>query len=77
VFDALARTFGVPREQLEGAADLGGWAARAAMAPAPVFRAEQDAAQVVSQHLDVLADALQSPGGEARDEVDDLFLGGR
>jgi hypothetical protein len=25
----------------------------------------------------VLADALAAPGGEARDEVDDLFLGGR
>jgi hypothetical protein len=77
VFDALARLFGVPRDQLEGAGDLGGWTARAAMASAPVFRAEEDAARAVSQHLDVLADALQAPGGETRDEVDDLFLGGR
>ena len=31
----------------------------------------------VRRHLDVLADALEAPGGEGRDEVDDLFLGGR
>lgn len=77
VFDALARVFGVPRDQLEGAGDLSGWGPSTAMASGPVFRADEDAAQAVSRHLDVLADALEAPGGEGRDEVDDLFLGGR
>ena len=71
------RLFAVPREQLEAAGDLGGWAPRAAMASGPMFRAEDDAARAVSEHLDVLADALNARGGEARDEVDDLFLAGR
>lgn len=77
VFDALSRIFGVPSDELEGAGLFSGWASRPAMAASPVFRADEDAAQAVSHHLDVLADALQAPGGEARDEVDDLFLGGR
>ena len=77
VFDALARLFDVPRDQLEGAADLGSWGAGSAPAAAPVFRAEDDAAEAVAPHLELLAEALATPGGEARDEVDDLFLGGR
>jgi len=77
VFDALARLFAVPRDQLEGAGDLGGWAPRAATASGPLFRAQEDAALAVSEHLDVLADALSARGGDARDEVDDLFLAGR
>jgi hypothetical protein len=76
VFDALARVFRVPREQLEGAADMSGWARRVP-APTPVFRADKDAAMDVSRHLEVLADALEAPGVGGRDEVDDLFLGGR
>jgi len=76
---ALARLFRVPRDQLEGAADIGGWRAMptAMASPAPVFRADDEAADAVSRHLEVLADALDAPGAEARDEVDDLFLGGR
>jgi hypothetical protein len=31
----------------------------------------------VSRHLEILAEALEAPGGAGRDEVDDLFLGGR
>lgn len=77
VFDALSRIFGVPRDELEGAGAFSGPGPRAAMAAAPVFRADEDAAQAVSHHLEVLADALQAPGGKGRDEVDDLFLGGR
>ncbi|MDP9385247.1 MAG: helix-turn-helix transcriptional regulator, partial [Actinomycetota bacterium] len=77
VFEALARVFGVPRDELEGAADVGGWGPRVSAAAAPVFRADQDAAEAVASHLEVLADALEAPGGERRDEVDDLFLGGR
>ena len=77
VFNALARVLGVPRDELEGAADFGGQGSMRAMVAAPVFRADEDAAHAVSQHLDVLADALQAPGGAGRDEVDDLFLGGR
>lgn len=73
VFDGLARVFGVPRDQLEGAGDLGGWGP----SPSPVFRADEEAAEMVTQHLEVLADALEAPGGAGRDEVDDLFLGGR
>jgi hypothetical protein len=73
VFDALARVLGVPRSELEGAGDLSGWRAPAA----PVFRADQDAAEAVGPHLELLADALAAPGGAERDEVDDLFLGGR
>jgi hypothetical protein len=77
VFDALANVLGVPRAELESAGDLGGWGRRRAMTAAPVVRADDAAARAVSEHLDVLADALQAPGGPARDEVDELFLGGR
>jgi transcriptional regulator with XRE-family HTH domain len=73
VFAALARVFGVSRDELEAAGDLGGWGPR----PATMFRAEDEAARAVSRHLDILAEALDAPGGEGRDEVDDLFLGGR
>lgn len=77
VFDALARVFEIPRSQLEGAGDLSRWLPAPAPAAAPVFRADKDAAGAVGAHLDVLADALQAPSGAGRDEVDDLFLGGR
>ncbi len=73
VFDALARVLAVPRAELEGAGDLSGWRE----APAPVFRAGEDAAEAISPHLELLGDALAAPGGADRDEVDDLFLGGR
>ncbi|TML06498.1 MAG: helix-turn-helix transcriptional regulator [Actinobacteria bacterium] len=75
VFDALARLFGVPRAELEGAGDVGGWAAPAASAAA--FRASDEAADAAAPHLDLLAKGLSTPGDAARDEVDDLFLGGR
>ena len=77
IFDALARVFEIPRSQLEGAGDLSRWLPIRAPAAAPVFRADKDAAQGVGAQLDMLADALQAPGGAGRDEVDDLFLGGR
>jgi transcriptional regulator with XRE-family HTH domain len=76
VFEALGKVFRLPVSDLEGAADRGTWSVRVANA-APVFRATEDAAARAARHLDVLADALAAPGGEARDEVDDLFLGGR
>jgi hypothetical protein len=75
VFDALARLLGVPRSELEGAGDVGGWAAPGA--PAAAFRASDEAADEAAPHLDLLARGLSTPGGAARDEVDDLFLGGR
>jgi transcriptional regulator with XRE-family HTH domain len=75
VFDALARVFGVPRSELEGAGDVGGWIAPGA--PATAFRASDDAADAAAPHLDLLAKGLTTPGDAARDEVDDLFLGGR
>ena len=75
VFEALGKLFRVPAGDLEGAADRSAWSA--APAAAPMFRADEDAAARVGKHLDALADALAAPGGEARDEVDDLFLGGR
>lgn len=79
VFDALGRIFGLAGSELEGAADAGGWTPvpAPAAAPAPVFRARKDAAKAAGRHLEVIADALAAPGGEPRDEVDDLFLGGR
>jgi transcriptional regulator with XRE-family HTH domain len=77
VFDALGRLFGVSSSELEGAADRGGWRGIAAPRAAAVFRADEDAAASAGRHLDVLADALAAPGGDQRDEVDDLFLGGR
>jgi hypothetical protein len=79
VFDALGRIFGLAGSELEGAADAGSWTPipAPAAAAAPVFRAKRDAAATASRHLEVLADALAAPGGEPRDEVDDLFLGGR
>ena len=73
VLEALARLLGVPLAELEGAGEPSGWGPR----PAPVFRAERDAADAVGRHLELLGDALAAPGGEGRDEVDDLFLGGR
>ena len=76
VFDALARLFRVPRAELEGAGDLGGFGPPA-MAAGAVFRAEEDAAEAVAPHLELLAEALAAPGSEDRDVVDDLFLGGR
>jgi transcriptional regulator with XRE-family HTH domain len=75
VFDALARVFGVPRSELEGAGDVGGWVAPGA--PAAAFRASDEAADAAAPHLDLLAKGLTTPGDAARDEVDDLFLGGR
>jgi transcriptional regulator with XRE-family HTH domain len=75
VFDALARVFGVPCSELEGAGDVGGWAAPGA--PAAAFRASGEAADAAAPHLDLLAKGLTTPGDAARDEVDDLFLGGR
>jgi transcriptional regulator with XRE-family HTH domain len=76
VFEALGKVFRLPGAELEGAADRGTWSIGVAQA-APVFRATEAAAARAERHLDVLADALAAPGGEARDEVDDLFLGGR
>jgi hypothetical protein len=77
VFDALASILRLRRDELEGAGDVTSWHSLRAPAAAPVFRAERAAARDVAEDLDVLADALASPGGEERDEVDDLFLGGR
>ena len=78
VFEALGRVFHVPSDELEGAADRGGWSTIAtAPAAAPVFRADEDAAASASRHLEVLADALAAPGSKQRDAVDELFLGGR
>jgi transcriptional regulator with XRE-family HTH domain len=78
VFDALGRVFRVPSDELQGAADVPGFSRfGVAHAAAPVFRADEDAAAAAGRHLEVLADALAAPGGEPRDEVDDLFLGGR
>jgi hypothetical protein len=78
VFEALGRLFRVPSAELEDAADYGGWSGMpVAQAAAPVFRADESAAASAARHLEVLADALAAPGGEPRDEVDDLFLGGR
>jgi hypothetical protein len=75
VFDALGRVFRLTGSELEGAADAGGWTP--ITAPAPVFRARKDAVDTTGRHLEVIADALAAPGGEPRDEVDELFLGGR
>jgi hypothetical protein len=74
VFDALGRLLRVPREQLEGAADLPAWTAAAA---APVFRASEPPMPAAARSIDLLADALATPGKARRDEVDELFLGGR
>ena len=78
VFDALGKVFRIRAEELEAAADaFASLAAPVAPAGAPVFRADEDAAAAASRHLEVIADALAAPGGADRDEVDDLFLGGR
>ena len=78
VFEALGKVFRVPANELEGAADVGGFSAIVrARAAAPVFRADEDAAAAAGRHLEVIADALAAPGAGPRDEVDDLFLGGR
>lgn len=78
VFEVLGRLFGLAGAELEGAADRSSWTAMPAAAPAaPVFRADEEAAERTARHLDFLADALAAPGGDQRDEVDDLFLGGR
>lgn len=77
VFAALARIFGVTRDELEGAADMSRWAPLPAPSAAPSFRASKDAAEAVAPDLELLARALHTPGAPGRDEVDDLFLGGR
>jgi transcriptional regulator with XRE-family HTH domain len=79
VFEALGRLFGVPGTELEAAADRSGWMpiVAPAAAAAPVFRADEDAADRATRHLGVLADTLAAPGAAQRDEVDDLFMGGR
>src|SRR5436190_554697 len=77
VFAALGKVFRMPNAELESAADRSGWLPMRAMPAAPVFRADEDAASRAGRHLEVLADALAAPGGSTRDEVDDLFLGGR
>src|SRR3954451_15644292 len=78
VLEALGKVLGVTSAELEGAADRGGWVGlHATPAAAPVFRADEAAAERAARHLDVLADALGAPGTAARDEVDELFLGGR
>ena len=77
VFEALGRLLRVPREQLEGAADLPAWAAPAAPAAAPVFRASETPMPAAARSIDLLADALATPGKSERDAVDELFLGGR
>ena len=75
VFDVLAAVLGVPRDELESAGDLGGWGTPTA--PAAAFRASQEAADATAPHLDLLARGLATPGESERDEIDDLFLGGR
>lgn len=78
VFDALGRLFRMPRDELEGAADSGGFLREPRFAAAaPVFRADEDAAASVADDLELLADAVEAPGRGARDEIDNLFLGGR
>jgi hypothetical protein len=79
VFDALGSLFRVSRDDLEGAADLTGWIPRPAAAPAaaPVFRADEEVVAEAAPHIDLLADALATPGRRGHDEVDELFLGGR
>jgi hypothetical protein len=71
VFEALGRLLRVPREQLEGAADL------TAPTAAPVFRAKEPPMAAAAANIDLLADALATPGKRERDAVDELFLGGR
>ena len=61
----------VPRAELEGAGELSRWGT------APVFRGDEDAAEDVAPHLELFGEALATPGGAERDEVDELFLGGR
>jgi hypothetical protein len=75
VFDALASLFRISRDELEGAADLSGWSPRPTAAP--VFRADEHVVADAAPHIELLADALAAPGGQGRDEVDELFLGGR
>jgi hypothetical protein len=78
VFDALGKVLQVPGNLLENAADRVGWSnVGLRSTPSPAFRADEDAAARAERHLEVLADALGVPGGNQRDEVDDLFLGGR
>lgn len=75
VFDALGKLFRLPGSEFEGAADLGGWSRPAAAGA--VFRADEDADIRMGSRLEALADALAAPGEADRDEVDDLFMGGR
>src|SRR6478609_1611658 len=52
VFEALGRLFGLAGTELEGAADRSGWTPMpAAAAPAPVFRADEEAAEHTARHL--------------------------
>lgn len=72
LLDALASALGANRDDLERASMRG-------LAPAgALFRMEEnrDADQVLEQ-LEAVADALYAAAPPARDEVDELFLGGR
>lgn len=71
VFEALAGALGVARDELERAADAGSWAA------APAFRSAAPGEPAAAPYLETLADALATPGEHERDEIDELFLGGR
>lgn len=71
VFEALGRVLGVPAGELQSAADAGG------PRVAPVFRSTAPAAPASAPHMEVLADALETPADAEYDEVDDLFLSGR
>lgn len=74
--DALGGVLGIDGRELEAAGTMAAWPMPAPAAPAPMFRADEESAGAARADLEVLADALTTPG-EDWDEVDELFRGGR
>jgi hypothetical protein len=76
LLDALGELLGVSGRSL---ADLGGRAGavlRPAAAGGTLFRAGQDAHELVAQDIEVLSRAAMAPAPAPMDELDRLFVGG-
>ena len=82
LLEALSDVLAVPRRRFDALGGLGGATVRAVGAPPPaaapaMFRAMTDAAETVSEDLDLMAAGMAAKSERDWDEVDELFRGGR